>query len=725
LVVADNSAPANYSDEADLPSPRAQEAMAVDAGLKAPLDVDSFLSYTSGKESANNPKAQAKTSSASGLYGFTDSTARTVLQRNPEIMERMQKEGISYDPRERGFVKTLPSHIQKDIATAHAKEQAKVLSDQGFEPTHANLRMNWFLGEAGGPSFLRKMQEDPNAPAYHAVRQDAVRANQSIFFKSDGTPRTMQEVFDLETKGRVGGGYSGGAPSKKEDNIGLSLKGIGDTVTSDKFLVPFLSFVGSTLASQRPTLGGALGEGIVGGVAGYQENKKVQAALAKGVLDIVKDRFNITTDPKTGQTIYFSKADGRTISPAQYAKAVGDLAEGMGVPRGVLGISTEGTEVRGPSGTTQPGQFTRPGEEAMRTGAPKKAEGETAEGAGAEKKKAEPEITDTRLMNPNQLFDHAIANKEKYKLIGDRDPDALLQEANEYKRIAASARIAGKDAEATAATQNAKDALDRRSQYVKDAISQEVENNKQLMQARNEDSKESYKAAQMREASYKADRALVIRTADILADYRAGRLSDARAGIADIASTLNIPLPSGFFNAAANDELIKSALTQVVAQVGERGLGRAPGTAIKTLEQTVANNKINPGASFALIGRTLGDLDKDHDRDVSYLKKGRGADYGEHILEWNEKTDPTDYYRRAYSSIPEPKGMDPTHRQSLIKTYKYEPKTRMSVEEGTRTSPGIVPEQAAPVQVRSLDEARRLPSGTVFTDPNGVVRRVP
>lgn len=509
---------------------------------------------------------------------------------------------------------------------------------------------------------------------------------------------------------------------------GLSLKGIGDTVTSDKFLVPFLSFVGSTLASQRPTLGGALGEGIVGGVAGYQQNKKVQSELAKGVLDIVKDRFNITTDPKTKQTIYFNKATGQTISAAQYANAVGDIAESMGVPRGVLGISTEGTEVRKPSGTTQPGEFTRPGQEALGVGAGVKSgttEQSKAEGAPSAKKETAPQVLDPRQMSPTQLADYAVANKEKYKLVGPKDPDVLWDEANQWKTIAESARLAGNAAEATAATQSAKDALDRRDQYIKDAISFEVQNNKELMQARNEDAKDSYKAAQMREQAYKADRALVMRTADILADYRAGHYSDARAGIAEFANTFGIPLPKNFFNAEANDELIKNSLTQVVSQVGERGLGRAPGTAIKTLEQTVAGNKISPGGAFALLGRTIGDLDKDHDRDVSYLKKGRGADYGEHILEWNEKVDPTDYYRRAYSSIPEPKGMESAQRQSLQKTYKYEPKVRMTTEEGARTSPGIVPEQAAPIRVNSLAEARKLDKGTKFIDPNGVLREVP
>jgi hypothetical protein len=604
----------------------------------------------------------------------------------------------------------VPSWTEEALGRRMTPEE--FLKDEQAQEETAKHRMGLYLKQYNDPAQVASMwfSGRPIEKAGEAadVTGTTVPRYISMFNKYYGGA----ESPDLPARGAKEAQYQG---EPKES--GLSLKGIGDTVTSDKFLVPFLSFVGSTLASKSPTLGGALGEGIVGGVTGYQQNKKVQAELAKGVLDIVKDRFNITTDPKTGQTIYFSKADGRTLSPAQYASAVGGIADSLGVPRGVLGISTEGTEVRGPNGVTQPGQFTRPSEEAMKAGAPKKA-GET----GTVKKEAEPEVTDTRLMNPNQLFDYAVANKEKYKLVGDRDPDALLQEANEYKKIAASARLAGKDAEATAATQNAKDALDRRNQYVKDAISFEVKNNQDIQTAKNEDSKESYKTAQLREQVYKQDRALVMRTSDILADYRAGRFSDARAGIAEVAGTLGIPLPGNFFNAAANDELVKNALTQVVAQVGERQLGRAPGTAIKTLEQTVAGNKISPGGAFALLGRTLGDMDMQHDSDEAYLKKGRGVDHGEHVLEFNKKQNPHEYYKRAYSTIPEPKGMEPGYRESLQKTYKYEPKVRMTTEEGTAAAPA---QPAAPVQVQTMEQARKLPSGTVFTDPNGVVRRVP
>ena len=49
----------------------------------------------------------------------------------------------------------------------------------------------------------------------------------------------------------------------------------------EKVLIPLLSGVGSALSSQRNTLGGALGEGLLGGIGGYQSISKMQAEIPK------------------------------------------------------------------------------------------------------------------------------------------------------------------------------------------------------------------------------------------------------------------------------------------------------------------------------------------------------------------------------------------------------------------------------------------------------------
>jgi hypothetical protein len=678
-----------FSEEADLPAVNAREAMAVDPGLKAP------------------PKYK-------------------IEPQNKEDMEPYKQVLIDYIyPREGGLDKE--GKPRYNVRQGTGKETFDIEAGHpGLKPAPGGKSSASGAGQFIHETWNRVTGGAPMTKEY----QDAATWKLA---SDDYAKRTGRDLgADLKEKGLTPeikaalkptwegidaprGVSTGSVASKKDESGGLNIKGISDTVTSDKFLVPFLSFVGSTLASQRPTLGGALGEGIVGGVAGYQENKKVQAALAKGVLDILKDRFNVTSDPKTGQTIYFNKATGQTISAAQYTKAAGDIAESMGVPRGVLGISTEGTEVPSVSKTTQPGEFSRPGAGVTRTADTTKS-GTTE--TGGEKKEAPAEVVDTRKMNPTELFDYAVANKAKYKLLGPKDPDALEAEAAQFSRMAESERLAGNSAGATSAIQQAKDIRDRRDQYVKDAISFEIKNNQDIQQAKNEDSAESYKAARARVADYPKDRALIMRTADILADYRAGRLSPVRAYIGDVANTLGIPLPKGFFNAEATDELVKSALTQVVAQVSARDLGRAPGTAIKTLQQTVANPEMSPGSAFAIMGRTLGDLEREYDSDVAYIKKGRGVDYGEHIIDYNTKQDPSEYYRRAYGTIPEPVGMEAAQRESLQKTYKYKPKTRMTVEDEARPAAPAVAPGTKPGERKQFKQGWGVWNGTQWVPEN-------
>jgi hypothetical protein len=151
------------------------------AAAPPPVDYDKIaqgaVAYMMPRESGGNPNARSTTSSASGLYGITDGTYRGIIAANPELGDPGKN-----DPR---------------VATAHMANLARSMHSQGIEPTNENLRMSWFLGQGGGPSFLKQMQADPNAPAYAAVGADQVRANQSIFFKKDGTPRTTQEVYDV------------------------------------------------------------------------------------------------------------------------------------------------------------------------------------------------------------------------------------------------------------------------------------------------------------------------------------------------------------------------------------------------------------------------------------------------------------------------------------------------------------------------------------------------
>lgn len=276
--------PADYSPEADMPSPNAQEAgLVVERPRYSDEDLDraarDALALQMRRESGGDPQARAKTSSAAGLYQITDPTAKGLIQRNPGL-------GIQYDPSIKGFAATLPREQQEALGLALSKEHVRTLANQGFEPTPQNVSANWFLGGSGGPALLKAMQADPSMPATSVAGPDAIRANQTMFFKKDGSPRSVSEVYSMLNK--TGGGapvppglVGAGAQSAAPPTGAGEKKGFGDIITSEGFVVPALGFLGSMLASNRPNFGQALGEGIMGGVGAYQAQQKQLADIAK------------------------------------------------------------------------------------------------------------------------------------------------------------------------------------------------------------------------------------------------------------------------------------------------------------------------------------------------------------------------------------------------------------------------------------------------------------
>jgi hypothetical protein len=236
--------------------------------------------YQIDRESGGDPRARAKTSSAAGLGQFTDATARGVLQKNPQFVE-----GINYDPNARGFAATLPEDVQRKMVDAHARDQAAVLARTGIEPTPQNIRMNWFLGEAGGPAFLRRMQEDPSAPAHSLAGSDQVRANQNVFFNRDGSPRTAGEVYSLLNRsGGGGGGFGAGRPPA---DVGrpADAKGLGAGQEPGFFdrnkgiILPVLQGIGAMASSKSISPWAAALQGLGAGAKAYGDVEAQQAGI--------------------------------------------------------------------------------------------------------------------------------------------------------------------------------------------------------------------------------------------------------------------------------------------------------------------------------------------------------------------------------------------------------------------------------------------------------------
>lgn len=178
----------------------------VQAANQFGVDPD-FLYRNMMAESGGRNDAAAATSSARGLWQFTDGDWKDLSSR-PEL----QALGVTADRRNDPMAQAL-------AAAFTTKRNADILRQTlGREPTDADLYMTAFLGSSGGPTFLTGLAQNPSDAAINHASAAAVRANHSIFYGPSGRARSLAEVYDLMA-GKVQGGNRPAA---------TALQGIGE-----------------------------------------------------------------------------------------------------------------------------------------------------------------------------------------------------------------------------------------------------------------------------------------------------------------------------------------------------------------------------------------------------------------------------------------------------------------------------------------------------------------
>jgi hypothetical protein len=138
----------------------------------------SFLDRVAMAESSGNPNARATTSSASGLYQFTDPTWRGMVKNYGA------QTGITEAD------KNNPDK-QKIMADLLTKENTQAYNNAGIQPDETDLYLAHFLG---GPSAV-KARKNLDAVGADLLPQ-AAQANKNIFYKN-GQPRTVGEIRSL------------------------------------------------------------------------------------------------------------------------------------------------------------------------------------------------------------------------------------------------------------------------------------------------------------------------------------------------------------------------------------------------------------------------------------------------------------------------------------------------------------------------------------------------
>lgn len=167
-----------------------------------------YLVKTAARESSFNPAAKARTSSATGLFQFIESTwLETLKEAGPKHGLEKYSDQIQRGRNGKYYVKDAAMRreildLRKDpeissmMAGALTQKNAQYLERRiGREPTDGELYMAHFLGAHGASKMIDATAANPDMRADKMFSAQA-RANKPIFYHRNGKARSMQEVYE-------------------------------------------------------------------------------------------------------------------------------------------------------------------------------------------------------------------------------------------------------------------------------------------------------------------------------------------------------------------------------------------------------------------------------------------------------------------------------------------------------------------------------------------------
>ncbi|MDP1731475.1 MAG: lytic transglycosylase domain-containing protein [Devosia sp.] len=175
------------------------------AGTRSGVDFD-YLLQTAIRESSLDPTAKARTSTATGLFQFLESTWLQVMKdEGPRlgyqryanaITETSDGEFVIKDKSLRAEVLQLREdpQIAADLAAAFTRNNGAYLRGKfGRMPSPGELYIAHFLGAKGAEKLFTAGLADPDRIAAELFPKQA-KANPAIFY-ADGKPRTIRQVY--------------------------------------------------------------------------------------------------------------------------------------------------------------------------------------------------------------------------------------------------------------------------------------------------------------------------------------------------------------------------------------------------------------------------------------------------------------------------------------------------------------------------------------------------
>ena len=215
----------------EIPSAGGVEAAIRRASDSVGVDFD-FLMKTARRESALNPSARARTSSAAGLFQFIEQTWLGTVKKHgaqhgygqyADLIHRGSDGRWRVEGSARNVVLDLrfdPHAASTMAAELTASNAAYLRGRTGREPGAGDLYAAHFLGPGGAAQLMQAMDRNPGGSAV-AMFPEAARANRSIFYKG-GRPATIAEVHANLQRSAGGGAPAAGAGEARPTAPSLS-----------------------------------------------------------------------------------------------------------------------------------------------------------------------------------------------------------------------------------------------------------------------------------------------------------------------------------------------------------------------------------------------------------------------------------------------------------------------------------------------------------------------
>ncbi len=163
-----------------------------------------YLMEKAAVESGFDPDAKARSSSATGLFQFIESTWLKMVKTHGDkyglekYADKISNNGNVASRKDRNEILALRKdpEVASYMAAEFATDNYNTLKDRvGGNIGSTELYMAHFLGASGASGFLNAMKKSPNMAAADIFPKEA-RANRNVFFDSKtGAPRTMKQVY--------------------------------------------------------------------------------------------------------------------------------------------------------------------------------------------------------------------------------------------------------------------------------------------------------------------------------------------------------------------------------------------------------------------------------------------------------------------------------------------------------------------------------------------------